>query len=69
LAATGCERIIVVPATAASSTLGIMVDLPHLIDSARLPDAVHAITLSAWNDDPGMVSALAESIREALERR
>ncbi|HZL05059.1 MAG TPA: ferrochelatase, partial [Coriobacteriia bacterium] len=62
LAATGCERIIVVPATAASSTLGTMVDLPHLIDSARLPDAVHALALSAWNDDPGMADALAESI-------
>lgn len=68
LAATGCERIIVAPATAASSTLGIMVDLPHLIESARLPDDVHAITLSAWNDDPGLVEALAESIGKALER-
>jgi len=69
LAATGCERIIVVPATAASSTLGIMVDLPHLVDSARLPDDVHAITLSAWNDDPGLVDALVESISEALSPR
>jgi len=68
LAATGCERIIVVPATAASSTLGIMVDLPHLIESARLPDDVHAITLSAWNDDPGLVDALAESINQAIAR-
>jgi len=68
LAATGCERIIVVPATAATSTLGIMVDLPRLIDSARLPEDVHAITLGAWNDDSGIVDALAESIGEALER-
>jgi protoheme ferro-lyase len=68
LAATGCERIIVVPATAAGSTLGIMVDLPHLIESARLPDEVHAITLSAWNDDPGLVEALADSIGRVLAR-
>ena len=68
LAATGCERIIVVPATAATSTLGIMVDLPHLIESARLPDNVHAVTLSAWNDDPGLVDALVESVASALAR-
>lgn len=68
LAATGCERIIVVPATAVTSTLAIMVDLPHVIESARLPDTVHAITLSAWNDDPGLVDALAESIDKALSQ-
>lgn len=68
LAATGCERIIIVPATAASSTLGIMVDLPHLVDSARLPDDVHTVTLSAWDEDPGLIDALSESIVEALSR-
>lgn len=66
LAATGCERVIVVPATAAASTLGTMVDLTHLIASARLPESVHAITLSAWNDDPGMLEALSESVSRAV---
>ncbi len=68
LAALGCRRIIVAPATLPYITLASALDLKHAIESARLAEDVRVVTLTPWGDDAAMVQASADVITWALDR-
>jgi len=66
LAALGCTRIVVAPATIALPTLETMLDLGHAVTLARVPETVTVVTLTPWGDDPGFVGAVQRSVSAAL---
>lgn len=66
VAALGCERIVVVPATEALPTLGTSLDLEDAVHLARLPhDAVSVAVLPPWGVDPVLIAALSDAARAA----
>jgi protoheme ferro-lyase len=67
LAALGCRRIIIAPATLPHITLASALDLKHAVDSARLGDDVRVVTMTPWGDDRAMVRATADAIRASLQ--
>lgn len=66
LAALGCARIIVAPATIALPTLATAIDLGHGVRMARLTEAISVVTLAPWADDDSIITELAEMIESAL---
>lgn len=66
MAALGCRRIIVAPATIALPTLETSLDLGHAIALARVPEDVLVVTLMPWGDDDGLADAARRSAHYAL---
>lgn len=66
LAALGAKKIVVVPTTMPVESLSTRVDLRHAVILARVPDDVDVTILEAWGDDPIVVEALAQSIKETI---
>lgn len=66
LAAMGCTRIVVAPATMPHVTLASALDLGRAIDSARLSDDVRIVVLTPWGDDEAVSSAIVDSVLRAL---
>jgi len=66
VAALGCTRIVVAPATIALPTLQTSLDLSHAVALARVPEEVLVVTLQPWGDDGGFVDAVRRSAAEAL---
>lgn len=69
LAALGCSRILVVPATYALETISTTLDLAQAAKQARVDEAVPVVSLSAWRDDPAVVDELTARVNEALASR
>ncbi|MHB1341940.1 MAG: CbiX/SirB N-terminal domain-containing protein [Coriobacteriia bacterium] len=66
LAAMGCTKVVVVPATVPLATLTTALDMPAGLKSARLADSTQAVTLTPWGDDPVMTEVLVETVRIAF---
>lgn len=66
VAALGCKRVVVAPATIALPTMETVLDLSHSLSLARLPENVQVVTLTAWGDDQGLADAVLRSAEEAL---
>jgi protoheme ferro-lyase len=64
LAALGCERIVVAPATTCADTLEIVIDLPAAVDQADLDPGIRMQVLHGWGDEEAVAGALA---RVAME--
>jgi protoheme ferro-lyase len=62
LAALGCERIIVVPATTPADTLETAIDLPAAIEEAAIDPGIRVELLHAWGDDPAIAAILIREI-------
>lgn len=66
LAAMGCAKVVVVPATVPLATLATALDMHNAISSARLADTTRAVILTPWGDDPVMNEVLVEAVRCAM---
>ncbi|MGB4594215.1 MAG: CbiX/SirB N-terminal domain-containing protein [Coriobacteriia bacterium] len=66
LAALGCTRVVVVPATVPLATLSTALDMPRGVDVARLAETTRAVVLTPWGDDPTLAEALTDAVRRAL---
>lgn len=64
LAALGCPRVLVVPASMPGESLMTLLDIPEAVTQARVERASDVVVLPAWGDDPVVADALAESVRE-----
>lgn len=67
LSAVGCERIVIVPATAVADTLDIAVDLPAAVAQAAVDKDLRVEVLHGWGDDPGVAEVVARAAMDALE--
>jgi len=69
LAAVGARNVVLLPVTFPAQTISTMVDLSHAAEHA-IADTGAAVTIIApWGDDPAVIDALTETVREALEER
>lgn len=66
VAALGCTRVIVAPATIALPSLETALDLGHAIALARVPEEVLVITLQPWGNDDGFVDAVRRCASQTL---
>lgn len=66
LSAVGCERIVVVPATAPADTLAIVTELPAAVAQAAAGEAVSVQVLHGWGDDDTVAEVLADAARATL---
>jgi sirohydrochlorin ferrochelatase len=66
LAALGCERLVVMPACFPLDTVETLLDLPLSVRQARVEDGVAVVTLTAFNDDAGLVEELRQRAIHAL---
>lgn len=66
LAALGCTRVVVAPATIALPTLTTSLDLGHALALARVPHDVQVVTLQPWGDDEGFAEAIERCATAAL---
>jgi sirohydrochlorin ferrochelatase len=64
LAALGCERIVVVPATTCADTLETVIDLPAAVEQADLDPGIRVEVLHGWGDEGVVADVLA---RVAME--
>lgn len=65
LAALGCRRIIIVPATLPFDSVATLLDLRSSAAQAAVDEGVEIGVLPAWGDDPAVAAALSERILEA----
>lgn len=66
LAALGCARVVVVPATVPLATLSTALDMPRGVEVARLAQSTRAVVLTPWGDDPTLAEVLTDAVRRAL---
>lgn len=70
LAALGCERIVVVPATWPADTLETLIDLPNAVEAADLDPGITVEVLHGWGDEDAVAEAVARgaiaAAREAM---
>jgi protoheme ferro-lyase len=64
LAALGCERIIVVPATTCADTLETIVDLPSAVEQADLDPGIRVQVLHGWGENEIVADALTRAVLE-----
>lgn len=69
LAALGCRRVLVVPASMPVESRNTLLDLHDAVAQARVERTAEATVLPAWNDDPAVVDALASRVREAASEQ
>lgn len=67
LAALGCRRICVVPATLVMPSIALMLDVTRSVVAARVDEAAVVEVLSAWGDDPMVGETVAERARALIE--
>lgn len=67
LAALGCRRICVVPATLPMPSIALMLDITRSVVMARVDEAAVVEVLPAWGDDPIIVEVVAERARILVE--
>jgi protoheme ferro-lyase len=65
LAALGCERIVVLPATLPVDTVSSLLDIHDAIETARVEKTSEVVLLPAWGEDTVVVEALACGVGEA----
>lgn len=66
LAALGCSRVLVVPATFPLETISTTIDLVAAAQQARVDDSVSVVALPAWRDEPAVIGELQTRIEECL---
>lgn len=66
LAALGCSRILVVPATYPLETISTVLDFAAAARSSRVDGSVAVVSLPAWRDDAAVAEELAVRVREFL---
>jgi protoheme ferro-lyase len=66
LAALGCRRILVSPATYPVDGIATLLDMPMAIRQARVEPAVSVVMLSTWRDEYEVIEALRDAVLEAL---
>jgi sirohydrochlorin ferrochelatase len=64
LAALGCERIVVVPATTCADTLEIVIDLPAAVEQADLDPGIRVQVLHGWGEEEAVAVALSRAATE-----
>lgn len=65
LAALGCRRIVILPATLPADCIATLLDLRAAADQAAVDEGVAVAVLPAWGDDPAVADALCDRILEA----
>jgi sirohydrochlorin ferrochelatase len=65
LAAIGCGRVVVAPATAPADSLAVALDLPVAVEQAAAEETTVTV-LHGWGDDPVVVEVLADRALAAL---
>ncbi|MDO8915618.1 MAG: ferrochelatase [Coriobacteriia bacterium] len=66
LAALGCERIVIVPATTPADTLETAIDLPAAVEQAAIDPGIKIEILHGWGDDPAIATVLVDEIERGL---
>lgn len=69
LAALGCSRILVVPATYPLETISTVLDFSAAARSSRVDGTVSVVSLPAWRDDQAVAEELAIRVKELLPRK
>jgi protoheme ferro-lyase len=69
LAALGCSRVLVVPASMPAETRNTLIDIPDAVAQARVDNTAEVTVLPAWGDDPAVAEALARAVRAATAER
>jgi protoheme ferro-lyase len=67
LAALGCDRVLVVPATLPLDTVVTLIDLRAAASQAATTDGLSVGVLEAWGDDPAVAAALSDRIVETAK--
>jgi protoheme ferro-lyase len=67
LAAVGARNVVLLPVTFPAQTISTMVDLSHAAEHATADTGAAVTVIAPWGDDPAVIDALTESVREALE--
>jgi sirohydrochlorin ferrochelatase len=67
LAALGCERIIVVPATTCADTLETIIDLPAAVEQASVDPGIRVQVLHGWGDEDVVARALTRAALETAQ--
>lgn len=67
VAALGCQRIAVVPATYPLDTITTRLDLQVGVRQARIDEAVAIVTLPAWKDDEAVVETLRSQVKVLVD--
>jgi sirohydrochlorin ferrochelatase len=67
LVAFGCRRVVVVPASMPTETLGTLIDLRGSAEEAILGTHVRLDVLPAWGDHPAVLAALQEAALSAVD--
>lgn len=66
LAALGCNRIVVVPATYPLDSIATRLDLELAARQSRIDDSVVVVTMPSWQDDEQVVAEVRERILQEL---
>lgn len=69
LAAIGCQRIVVMPATYPVDTLATRLDLEVAVRQARVDDSTGTVMLPAWRNDDALVEELRVRVLDATRQR
>lgn len=67
LAAVGARNVVLLPVTFPAQTISTMVDLNHAAEQSTADTGAAVTVIAPWGDDPAVIDALTESVREALE--
>lgn len=68
LAAVGCMRIVVAPATLIQPDLSLLIDLDRDVRDARIPEHIRITVLPPWGDDPVLIDVAASHLEDALSK-
>jgi sirohydrochlorin ferrochelatase len=60
----GVEKILVFSASISAPSLHSEYDTPEAVRAARLPPGVEVVNLGAWGDDPLVIQAIREKLRD-----
>jgi protoheme ferro-lyase len=64
MADQGVEKILVYAASISASSLHSEYDIPQAVLDANLPPGIEVIHLGAWNNDPLVIQAIREKLRD-----
>lgn len=64
--ANGVQQIFYFSAAISAEAIHSQVDVPELIDKARVPEGYPLVNLGAWNDDPLVIQAIKERIDDVM---
>ena len=60
----GIKKLLVYPVSISATSLHSEYDIPDAVRAANLPDEIEIINMGAWNNDPLVIEAIRDQLRE-----